>query len=101
MYKFNNWHTAKNDDEIQQQSLFFLWHAAENTLSLFQTIYWDLVYIYNINISIHTAFIHMTFIRTSHSNNVLTFVAHKTVTIPPEIIVTITAFAAHYTIRIS
>jgi hypothetical protein len=55
---------------------------------------------YSINISVHTTFIHIAFIHTSHSINALAFVAHKTVAIPPEIILTITAFAANYTIRI-
>ncbi len=28
MYNFINWHTAKSDDQSQEQKLFLIWHAA-------------------------------------------------------------------------
>jgi hypothetical protein len=31
-YSFSYWHTTKNDDEVDQQSLFFRWHSAKNKL---------------------------------------------------------------------
>jgi hypothetical protein len=31
-YSFSYWHTTKNDDEVDQQSLFFRWHSAKNEL---------------------------------------------------------------------
>jgi hypothetical protein len=59
------------------------------------TIYWDFRITYNINRFIHASVIHLSSIRLRHSVICLASIAHKTVTIPSEIIVTFAVFATH------
>jgi hypothetical protein len=63
------------------------------------TIYWDFRVTYNINSFIYTTIIHIPSTRRSHSSNILASVAHKTATIPPEIVM-VTAFATHDAVRV-
>ncbi len=74
--------------------------SCKKTTTTIPTNYWDFRVTYNINRFIHAAVIHIPSTRRNHSVTIITSVAHKTVAIPPEIVVTFTAFATHDAVRV-
>ncbi len=67
----------------------------EEKISTTETIYWAFQVTYRINNNIYTSSILIASTQLNHTVNILASVTHKTMAIPPKVVMAITALAAN------